>query len=215
MGEMQNITRKICGEIRDGRVALPHQGLRSSNTVFTAAIVEAVVQISRTQGTRPQIMQTPGAQTTPKPGTYDLITFPQWTWLDVYKYYAAQLGLPLQLARPEEVRDAQPGLSAPGASLRRLLHYLANHRTLAERLTFFLALLPRSVNERIYLRYLQTRARSEINALRASEKVEICVQDWRELRVNSFAQMADPVTLMARYPLRVTAEFAGSNEAAG
>jgi dTDP-4-dehydrorhamnose reductase len=209
MGEMQNITRKICGEIRDGRVALPHQGLRASNTVFTAAIVESVVQITRTQ-----IAETHGTQTVSKPGTYDLITFPQWTWLDVYKYYAAQLGLPLQLARSEHVRDAQSGLSTPGASLRQLLQYLANHRTVAERLTFFLAFLPRSVNERIYLRYLQTRARSEINALRASEKVEFCVQDWRELRVRSFGPMADPIMLMARYPLPAAVEFAGSNQPA-
>ena len=27
MGELQNITRKICAEIRDGRVALPHDGV--------------------------------------------------------------------------------------------------------------------------------------------------------------------------------------------
>jgi len=197
MGEMQGITRKICGEIREGKVALPHRGLRASNTVFTAAIVEALVQIARAQGTQE-----------PKPGTYDLITFPQWTWLEVYKYYAAQLGLPLELARPDHVHDRQPGLSTPGASLRRLLHHLANHRTLAERLTFFLAFLPRSVNERIYLRYLQTKARMEINALRASEKVEFCVQDWRELSVRGFGRMADPTTLMARYPLPAAFESA-------
>jgi nucleoside-diphosphate-sugar epimerase len=203
MGEMQGITRKIYDEIRDRKVALPHQGLHASNTVFTAAIVEAVVQIARAEGTQK-----------PKPGTYDLITFPQWTWLEVYKYYAAQLGLPLQLARPEHVHDAQPGLSTPGVSLRRLLHHLANHRTLAERLTYFLAFLPRGVNERIYLRYLQTKARTEINALRESEKVEFCVQDWRELTVHSFGSMADPIALMARYPLPAAVEFAGPNQPA-
>lgn len=206
MGEMQNITRKICGEIRDGKVALPRQGLLASNTAFTASIVEAIVQITRAQMTR---TPTQGAQTTPKPGTYDLITFPQWTWLDVYKYYAAQLRLPLQLARSEQVRDAQLGLGTPGVSMQRLLRLLANHRTLAERLTFFLAFLPRSVNQKIYLRYLQTQARTEISALQASQKVEFCVQDWRELHVHSFGQMADPITLMARYPLPAAVELAG------
>jgi len=66
----------------------------------------------------------------------------------------------------------------------------------------------------MYLRYLQTRALTEINALRESEKVEFCVQDWRELRVRSFGRMADPVTLMARYPLPSGLEFAESNQAA-
>ncbi len=73
MGELQNITSKIRSEIRSGRVALPHDGGRASNTVFVTAIAEAIVQVARA---------------TPKPGTYDLITFPQWTWLDVYQYYA-------------------------------------------------------------------------------------------------------------------------------
>jgi len=204
MGELQNITSKIRSEIRDGKVALPHQGLRASNTVFTATIVEAVVQIAKMHV----------AQRAPKPGTYDLITFPQWTWLDVYKYYAAQLGLPLHLADPEQVGDPKSGLGSPGDSMRRLLGYLANHHALTERLTFLLAFLPRSVNQRMYLRYLQTRALTEINALRESEKVEFCVQDWRELRVRSFGRMADPVTLMARYPLPSGLEFAESNQAA-
>jgi hypothetical protein len=190
---MQNITRKIRGEIRDGKIALPYQGLRASNTVFSVAIVEAIVQI---------------AQAAPKPGTYDLITFPQWSWLDVYRYYATQLGLPLQLVPAEQVGDPKSGLAGPGALMRRLLRYLANHRTVMERLTFFLAFLPRSVNQRIYLRYLQTRARTEINALRASRKIEFCVQDWRELSVHSFGQMADPITLMASYPLPSAVEFA-------
>jgi nucleoside-diphosphate-sugar epimerase len=199
MGEMQNISRKICSEISDGKVALPHEGLRASNTVFTPAIVEAIVQV---------------AQAAPKPGTYDLITFPQWTWLDVYKYYAAQLGLPLQLSRAAQVHDPESGLGSPGASMRRLLHYLANHHALTERLTFLLAFLPRSVNQRMYVRYLQTRALNEISALRQAEKVEFCVEDWRELRVRSFGQRADPMTLMARYPLPSALEFAGSNQPA-
>src|ERR1035438_4434253 len=100
MGEMQNITSKIRGEIRDCKVALPGQGLRASNTVFTAAIVEAIVRIAQM---RP----------VPSPGTYDLITFPQWTWLDVYQYYAAELGLPLSLADREQVRSPQSAFGSP------------------------------------------------------------------------------------------------------
>jgi len=44
--------------------------------------------------------------------------------------------------------------------------------------------------------------------LRASRKIEFCVQDWRELSVHSFGQMADPITLMASYPLPSAVEFA-------
>jgi nucleoside-diphosphate-sugar epimerase len=186
MGELQNITRKICDEIRGGTVALPHKGLRASNTVFTSAIVEAIAQV---------------ALAAPTPGTFDLITFPQWSWLDVYRYYADELGLPLQLARPQEVQSSQSGATSPTGLMRHLLGYLANHHAITERLTFLLAFLPRSVNQRVYLRYLQTRARNEINALRQSEKLDLCVEDWRELSVRGFGTMPDPISLMKRYPL--------------
>lgn len=186
MGDLQNITRKICAEIRQGTVALPHQGSRASNTVFTASIVEAIVQV---------------AQGASQPGTYDLITSPQWRWLEVYSYYAEQLGVPLVLARPEQIHSVKSGPGGPGRAMRKFLHYLANHHALTERLTFFLAFLPRSVNQKMYLRYLQTRALAEINALRDSDKVQYCVEDWRELRVRSLGEMSDPATLMDRYPL--------------
>ena len=97
------------------------------------------------------------------------------------------------MAHAEQVRDPKRGLGSPGVTMRRVLRLLANHHALAERLTFFLAFLPRSINQRMYLRYLQTRALNQISALKASQKVEFCVQDWRELRVRSFGQMADPM----------------------
>jgi nucleoside-diphosphate-sugar epimerase len=197
MGDLQNITRKIRHEIRIGKVALPHEGRRASNTVFTAAIVEGIVQI--TQGAA-------------RPGTYDLITFPQWSWLDVYRHYAAELGLPLQLAPPDQIRGAKSGSSGVGGPVRRFLSYLARNHAVTERLTFLLAFLPRGVNQRMYLRYLQTRALTEINALRESEKVEFCIEDWRELRVRNFAQIPDPATLMARYPLPSPLECAASGQ---
>jgi len=197
MGDLQNITRKICSEIRSGRVALPHQGLRASNTVFTTAIVEVIVQIAKAAAT---------------PGTYDLITFPQWTWFQVYKYYAAELGLPLHLADARQVRDPNSDPGNTDGAMRRLLGYLSNHRALTERLTFLLAFLPRSVNQRMYLRYLQSRALTEINALRQREMVDVCVHDWRELRVRTFRPMPDPVTLMMRYPLPSFFEFSGSDQ---
>ena len=120
LGDLHNITRKICGEIANRRVALPHQGVTASNTVFTSSIVEAIVRIARGQAT---------------PGTYDLITEPQWTWLDVYRYYAAQLNLPLELAAPDDVPSAAPRAS-PGRFVRRTLGYFANTNFLRERLTF-------------------------------------------------------------------------------
>jgi nucleoside-diphosphate-sugar epimerase len=200
MGDLQNITRKMCGEIRGGRVALPHQGRTGSNTVFTATIVEAIVLAAR------------GAQ---KPGAYDLITSPQWSWQEVYAYYAAQLHVPLELAEVDDVHHPKSRPGGAGGLMRRFLHYLANHHALTERLTFFLAFLPRSINQRMYSRYLQTRARTEINTLRQSGKVELCAPDWRELKVHAMAQLPDPVTLMSRYPLQCTFGYPGADRLQG
>jgi nucleoside-diphosphate-sugar epimerase len=192
LGDLQNITRKICGEIRDGKVALPHQGLVASNSVFTATIVEAIVQAAR--GSAP-------------PGIYDLVTSPQWTWLKVYEYYASQLGVPLQLAKAADVYDPQSRSGGAGGAIGRSLRYLKNNSFFRERLTFLLAFLSPELNHRIYLRYLQTRAMTEIDALRQSYRVELCAPDWRELKVHPIAELPDPATLMTRYPLRCTFGF--------
>ena len=191
MGELQNITRKVCGDICGGKVALPHQGRVGSNTVFTATIVDAIVQV---------------AGGTQRPGTFDLITSPQWTWLEVYAYYAQQLGLPLELA---EIANVRGPTSTPGAGgiLRRGLRYLTRKQSLRERLMFLLAFMPVELNQRLYSRYLQTRARTEINALQESEKIELCAPDWRELKIHAMARLPDPATLMARHPLQCTFGF--------
>jgi nucleoside-diphosphate-sugar epimerase len=185
LGELQNISRKICGEIGDAKVALPRQGLTASNTVFTASIVEAIVQVAR------------GEQ---RPGIYDLVTSPQWTWLEVYAHYASQQ---LPLVHPSDICDAH-STSDEGGLLRRSLRYLRRSQSLRERLMFLLAYLPAEFNQRIYLRYLQTRATGEINALRQSQKIELSVPDWRELKIRPMPQLPDPVTLMSRYPLQCT-----------
>jgi nucleoside-diphosphate-sugar epimerase len=186
LGDLQNITRKICGEIAEGPVALPQQGSTASNTVFTSSIVEAIVRIARGQGV---------------PGTYDLITEPQWTWLDVYRYYAGQRSLALQVVAAGDARVATPGAS-PGRFVRATLGYFANTNFLRERLTFALAFLPKSWNERTYTRYLQSRALREIQSLKDSKRMELCAPDWRELKVHGFPDLGDPEELMSKHPLR-------------
>jgi hypothetical protein len=125
----------------------------------------------------------------------------------VYEYYASQLGVPLQMANPDDVRDSKSRSGGVGGPLARSLRYLKNNKFIRERLTFLLAFLSPELNNRIYLRYLQTRARTKINALRKSHEVELCEPDWRELKVHPVAEMPAPATLMDRYPLRCTFGF--------
>ena len=76
-GTLQEISNTIRAQIRAGSVVLPSQD-RSSNTVFTIAIVDAVDLIM-------------GGNI--EPGTYDLMNSPRWTWREVYEYEAAQCGI--------------------------------------------------------------------------------------------------------------------------
>jgi hypothetical protein len=131
-----------------------------------------------------------------------LITEPQWTWLDVYRYYAEQLNLPLELAAARDNRPATSGGASPSRFVRRTLGYFANTNVLRERLTFLLAFLPKSWNERTYMRYLQSRAQHEIQSLKDSNRMELHVPEWREMKVLGFPDLGDPTALIAKYPLR-------------
>ena len=161
------------------------------------AIAEAIVQSS--------------SQGTPKPGTYDLITFPQWTWLDVYQLLC-QRTWTADALDASRIRFVRPKSGPGGARVAMRIFFITciDHPSVRERLTFLLAFLPRSFNQKMYLLYLQTRALAEINALRQSGAVEYCAPDWRELRVRHFGQMPDPATLMARYPLPSAFDFSRS-----
>jgi hypothetical protein len=184
LGDLQNITRKILGEITEGKVALPEEGSKPSNTVFTSTIVEALLQAAN------------GRQS---PDTYDLITAPQWSWHDVYSHYASQLGVPLMLTPGKSSRQA----SSRGP-LHRTLQYLRRNELLRQHLMFLLAFMPHDVNRRVHLRYLQSRAMTEIGALRQAEKIDFCVPEWRELKLRPMPGLPDPLTLELRYPLQTT-----------
>ncbi len=181
LGELQNITRKICSEITSDKVALPHQGNIGSNSVFTATIVEAVRKAAAGEV---------------GPGTYDLVSSPQWSWLEVYRYYALQLGVPLKLVEADESKE--PGKTAPsGGGLTRFLQ----RQFVRERLLYLLGFLSKRTNEKVYAHYLQSRVALDIAALRESQKIPYSVQDWRELKIHPVPNLTDPISLMSLYPL--------------
>lgn len=190
LGDLQNITLKIRREIQAGPVLLPHGGAKASNSVFTASVAEAVHRI---------------AQRGARPGTYDMMSSPQWSWVDVYAFHAMQLGLELRLA------DA-PGFSkgsklrGPGRMLRAVARYLSERNLVRERVAFLLGFMSEEKNHRMHMRYLQARALREINEL-MQNRSPYAAPDWRELRVRSLAGLSDPRAAMQAYPLCGPFEF--------
>jgi hypothetical protein len=132
---------------------MPMGGETSSNTVYTASIVETILKII--EGVIP-------------PGTYDLITHPQWTWRQVYEYEAKQCDLPIKI---ETLSDGAPkvgifqNISAGLANLAKVIlrsEFLPDFRWYARRL---LSYMPLTLNMKAEAIYLQKRAQTEIGSL--------------------------------------------------
>jgi nucleoside-diphosphate-sugar epimerase len=100
LGPSQPQSREVLDAVRAGVVELPDGGRRPSNTVFVACLADTVVR---------------AAERALPMGTFDLVTQPQWTWADVFGYYAKEVGREFRPAegpmlRPSLARVVEPRL---------------------------------------------------------------------------------------------------------
>jgi nucleoside-diphosphate-sugar epimerase len=148
-GTMQEISNSIRESIRDGTVLFPAKDC-PSNTIYTAAIIGAILQIIR------------GAA---QPGTYDLMNSPPWTWRDVYEYEAGVCHL-----RIESIVDAEPPqrswLGGTGNSVVRAVAAVTSVPALVQLGTKLFAYVPERINTRAMAWWLSKRAQREIAALK-------------------------------------------------
>lgn len=147
-GDLQDVTACIREQIEAGPVIFPAQD-RHSDTVYTATIADAVLVIAA------------GKE---RPGTYDLMNKPQWSWREVYEYEAGRCGLPLTI---EHVPTR--GMVKPPRGASRLISFavgLVSRASVPKQLGMRLAsrLSPR-LNRRILASSVQQRARQEIARL--------------------------------------------------
>jgi nucleoside-diphosphate-sugar epimerase len=80
-GELQNESARVLSEMREGPAIVPDT---ASDSVFAFTVAEALIHIAN------------GKE---QPGTYTLVSEPQWRWKEVYEYYARQAGIEPE-ARP-------------------------------------------------------------------------------------------------------------------
>jgi len=153
-GELQNLTALIRDQIARGPILMPGGGDRPSNTVYTATVVEAACHIGA------------GRE---RPGTYDLLSNPQWTWRQVYDYEASRCGLRLQLEASTDTTPGQPSRggiwSWASRTARRWLSQLRASPVVREAGRRVLSSLPATLNEKIEARYRIQRARAEVAPL--------------------------------------------------
>jgi len=146
-GALQEISNAIRASIRAQSVLLPAED-RSSNTVYTAAIIGAIDQII--------------AQRV-DPGTYDLMNTPRWTWRKVYEYEAGICQVPLN-ARIVGLStiSRRSKIIAP---LLRIAGSLAAAPSMRDLFAKIFANVPESMNARAMAWWYARRARTEISAL--------------------------------------------------
>lgn len=150
-GELQGLSLDIRRDLIQGRAVLPAQDV-PSNTVLTASIVDAVAEIL-------------GGRV--RPGTYDLMNTPQWTWKQVYEYEARRAGV-----------SFDPAFSPAHADRRRrsrgllsVARCMVSGRWTRELVAKLLAHAPPSVSQRAQATWYAQRAGAEITAVSGPEKL--------------------------------------------
>jgi nucleoside-diphosphate-sugar epimerase len=192
-GTMQDISNSLRDSIREGTVVLPSVDC-SSNTVYTAAIVGAIMQIIR------------GAA---RPGTYDLMNSPPWTWREVYEYEARVCRVEFAPTVAAEA-PRRSGLRMLRNSIVRLGGAATSAPALVELGTKLFAYVPERLNARAMAWWLSRRARREIAAL-ADTPSPLDHLSWVANGVNFFpAQTPTRELLNAFAPAATVEDAAGA-----
>jgi nucleoside-diphosphate-sugar epimerase len=148
-GELQNITHLLRQRICSGSVALPERD-RISNTVYTATIVDAILKIIA------------GRE---KPGVYDLMNRPEWTWSQVYEYEATHCNRELNIDRVPEFAQAESIVARLRRTSRRAVRSVAGIHAGRQLALRVMAHLPATYNDRVQADWFRVRAQAQIQEL--------------------------------------------------
>jgi nucleoside-diphosphate-sugar epimerase len=182
-GELQNMTTRIREHIEAGIVCLPEKGDKPSNTVYCATIVEAVLRIID------------GALA---PGTYDLVSNPQWSWRRVYKYEAERIGRELIVVSPSMAQTADGRRSLIGRG-KQFVRWAGSTLMLSDavrdRARSVLARGPRAWSERAEAAYRVRCAGRDATRL-SEHRRSLEATCWIRLDRSPLAPLSDPADLM-------------------
>jgi len=157
-GELQGVSRKILNELRNEPAHIPDI---PSYTVFAFTIAEALLNIAL------------GKE---EPGRYTLVSVPQWTWQEIYEYYAHRCGIdPRVILLPARLKSRR-------SLFRIILSYIKNftinssanfairHRELI--VGYILSRFP-NIEARMYAIYSRHRARIEISGVTRQKEASL------------------------------------------
>lgn len=167
LGDLQPLTRQIKAELQGGKTSVDSDDATPSNTIHVASLAEAIDMV---HGSHPRVI--------------DLVSSPQWTWGQLYSWYASALG----------VTVTRGALDVEGWGPRRLFREVV--------LTVCQA-LPERVAERMYGRFLINRARHELPVGITSARTSMAIEAtrWRGLTGEGLFGLSDPASAIERYPI--------------
>ncbi|SRR5258707_1389942 len=99
-GELQRVSKGVESQMRPEAAYIPNC---PGYSVFCYTIAEALVNISR------------GKET---PGVYSLVSSPEWTWEEMYKYFAARVGIDPEIILINEASAGASMLQRVGSCCR-------------------------------------------------------------------------------------------------
>jgi nucleoside-diphosphate-sugar epimerase len=202
-GDLQNITAEIRARLVAGSVVLPSGGRLASNTVYTATIADAIMAIATDRE---------------RPGTYDLMSRPSWSWREVYAYEAVRIGHVLEIVEPPR-ESTGPARAARGwvtAAARRIV----GASIVRDGARSLLSRLPNDWSERAQSSLHLRRAAAEIDALRPRRSGPEG-SDWIALGSRWLTTISTTEESLRRHPDRLDAPtpagapFAGDLPMAG
>ncbi len=149
-GELQSVSRGIRQRL-DEEIA--HVPLGNSHAVFTYTIAEALVNIANRKE---------------KPGQYSLISAPDWSWTEVYEYYAHRAGCTPNIVSYEFSADKRSTGHALKSIARRIakpvIQGAGRHR---EAITGYLLRPLPKLEQRLRAAWGLQRARTEVSEMTA------------------------------------------------
>jgi dTDP-4-dehydrorhamnose reductase len=187
-GSLQAISHLIREAAAAGPISLPDPA-RRSNTTHVATIADAICAIAA------------GRE---RPGLYDLVNVPQWTWHEVVGWEAAERGVESRIDASVHTGDDDTPLMRRLS--RRLASWVAAHPTAKEYALQALAVLSPALNRKAQAMNAVSRAAREIAALSPPPRVVTDAMNWRELSGPALATLTETRQLLIAERSRAAAE---------
>jgi nucleoside-diphosphate-sugar epimerase len=184
-GDWQGISQQIRHGVQAGRVACPDPD-RASNVTFTNMIAEALLVVGRGNAGRP--------------GLYDLVNQPQWSWRQVCQYEADKLGLPLNL-------EVLPTGARARRSVKHVTLGMIQALGLRERVLRAAAVLPADLSGRLRADFFASRARSEIAGLNPPRGPSLLAMAWPAISVRNPPGLRDTIELIDKNAFPIAASY--------